>query len=91
LRCRWTLLEEGVGVALFADGGVRPMAGNYRGRIRQGQQPVVDGLEQRAGVAAGKVGAANRSREQRVAGEQQILLRQVEADAALGVAGRVPG
>ena len=42
-----------------------------------------------AGVAAGEVGSAYGAGEESVAGEQQGLVREIEADAALGVAGGV--
>ena len=39
--------------------------------------------------AAGQVGTANRSGKQRVTGNQLLLWRKVEADAAFGVARRM--
>jgi len=65
------------------------MAGEDDGSVGQREQLVVDGAEERGAVAAGKVCAADGAGEERVAGQQQVLRREIEADAALGVAGGV--
>ena len=62
------------------------MAGEDDGSVGQREQLVVDGAEERGAVAAGKVCAADGAGEERVAGQQQVLRREIEADAALGVA-----
>jgi hypothetical protein len=57
------------------------------GIVREGKKTVVDGGNELAGVASGKVGAAYGASEEGVAGKEEGLLGEVEADAALGVAG----
>ena len=47
----------------------------------------MDGLDQLLGVATGQIGASDRPCKEGVSREQQGLIRNVEADAALGMAG----
>ena len=75
--------------SLLADGGARAVAGDDDGCVGERQQLLVDGADEHGAVAAGQVGAADRAGEEGVAGEQQMLRGEVEADAALGVAGGV--
>ena len=49
----------------------------------------MDGLEELFGVASGKVGATHGAGEEGVSGDEEGVVRQVEAGAALGVAGSV--
>ena len=63
------------------------MPGNDDGFIRQRKKTVADAGEKGVLVAAREVGAANTAGEERVSGEQKILRRNVEAEAAFGVAG----
>ena len=57
--------------------------------VGKGEEGVVDGLDQLAGVASGQVCAAYRTGEEGVPGEQESLLGKVEADAAFRMAGGV--
>ena len=57
--------------------------------VRKGEEAVVDGGDELAGVAAGEVGATYGAGEEGVAGEEEGLVGKIEADAALGVAGGV--
>jgi len=63
------------------------VTGEHNGLVGQREQLVVDGAEEHRSVAAGQVGASNGAREKRVACQQQVLFGEVEADAALGMAG----
>lgn len=65
------------------------MSGNDGYRIGQSKKVLVDGGEEFAGVASGEVGAADGAGEEGVSGEEEGLLREVEADATFGVAGGV--
>ena len=47
----------------------------------------MDGAEKHGAVAPGEIGAADGAGEEGVAGEEEVLGGEVEADAALGVAG----
>src|SRR5271154_2175015 len=82
-------LEKGVVGAFFRNRRDFAVAGDDGGCVGQGQEPIVDGLDNFALVSAGQVGPADRASEKGVPGEQQLLGREVEADAALGVAGSV--
>jgi hypothetical protein len=57
--------------------------------VWEGEEALVDGGEELAGVAAGEVGAADGAGEEGVSGEQEGLVGDVEADAAFRVAGSV--
>ena len=81
--------EEGIAFALAADGGGGAVAGEHFGFVGQGQQAGLDGVDDLAGVAAGQVSAADAAGKERVAGDEQLERGKVEADGALGVAGRV--
>lgn len=65
------------------------MAGYDGDLVGEGEEGVMDGLDELPGVASGEVGAAYRASEEGVPGEEQGLLGEIEADAALGVAGGV--
>ena len=81
--------EVGVVLALVADGGAGAVARDDDGGVGQGKQLGVDGTEQGGTIAAGKIGATDGASEKSVAGEEKTFVRQVETDAALGVAGGV--
>ena len=57
--------------------------------VGEGEERIADGFEELLGVASGEVGAADRAGKEGVSGEEKGLLREIEADAALGVAGGV--
>ena len=86
---RLEVLEEGIGLALFADGGGGAVTGEHAGCFGEGEEAVVDGAEDLLGVAAGEVGAADGVGEEGVSGEEEVVLGEVEAEAAGGVAGGV--
>ena len=65
------------------------VAGNDFGVVWQGEQAGVDGVDDLLGVAAGQVGAADAPGEEGVSGEDHLERREMKADRALGVAGRV--
>ena len=81
--------QERIAPALCADGGRGAVAGQNLGFVGQSQQAGLDGVDDLAGVAAGQVGAADAAGKERVAGDEQLERGKVEADRALGVAGRV--
>lgn len=62
------------------------MAGNYFGVIGEGQEAVVDRLQELLGVASGQVGSTYGTGEEGVSGDQEGLIGEVKAAAALGVA-----
>src|SRR3954471_10015377 len=66
------------------------MSGPHYGVVRKPEQHVADGFEQRLGVAAGKIGAANRSREERISNEEHRLLFSFLADGNAHAARTVP-
>lgn len=70
-----------------ADGGAGAVAGDHHYLIGQPKELGSDGVDQLVVVSAGQVSAPDAALEERVAGEQQIFLVEVEADAAGGVAG----
>lgn len=90
-------MEEGIGVALVADGGGRAMAGMDYGVVGEmhefGFQRVDDLIER----AAPKIGAANAAGEERVSGKELRfgemdftgILGEIQADTAGSVAGSV--
>ena len=65
------------------------MAGNDDGFVGQGHNRVMQRAQNFLHRAAGQVGAADRAGEESVAGDQVFFGREVEADAAFGMAGRV--
>ena len=81
--------EEGVGLAFFADGGGGAVAGEDAGGVGEGEEARVNGIEELPGVAAGEVGAADGAGEEGVSGEEEVVVREVEAEAAGCVAGSV--
>lgn len=82
-------MEEGVGLALFADGGSGAVAGEDTGVLGEREEAVVDGTEELGGVASGEVGATDGADEEGVPGEQEVVSGQVKAEAALRVSGSV--
>jgi len=83
------LHEERVGLSLCANGGQWAVAGDDHGFVGQGQDRVVQGMQDLLHGTAGQIGAADGAGEESVAGDEFIVGSEVEADAALGVAGRV--
>ena len=65
------------------------MAGDDRDLVGKGEEGIVDGLDKFPGIAAGKVGATYGTGEEGVAGEQELLLGKIEADAAFSMTGSV--
>ena len=65
------------------------MAGDDHSGIGEGEKLLTDRADEGGAVAAGQVGTADRAGKEGVAGEEQILGGQMQADAALGVAGCV--
>ena len=63
------------------------MAWNDDGLIGQGEDAVAQGAHDFLKRSSGEIGAANASREQGVACDEQFFRWKIEADAALGVAG----
>lgn len=47
----------------------------------------MDGLDELPGIASGEIGATNGTGKKCISGEDQGLLRKIEADAALGMTG----
>ena len=58
-------------------------------RIRQNHQAFAQGAQNPASIAPGKIGSPYRSGKERIAGQQQMLCREVKADAARRVARRM--
>ena len=83
------LHQKGIALFLIPDGGQRAVAGDYHRLIRQDQDRVVQRAHDLLHRAAGEVSAADGSGEEGVAGDEFLLSREVEADAAFGVAGGV--
>ena len=81
--------EEGVGLAFGAYGGGGAMACDDFGVVGEGEEAGVDAVEELASVTAGEVGASYRAGEEGVAREQEVLVGEVDAEAAFGVAGGV--
>ncbi len=54
--------------------------------VWEGQNAVVDGLEQGSGIAAGQVGASDRAGEESISGDEKGMVGEIEATAAFGVA-----
>ena len=65
------------------------MPRNHDRLIRQGQYFLVQRLDDLLEGSAGKVGAADAAREQRVSGNQLVLGWKIKANAAFGVSRRV--
>ena len=63
------IFQEGIVLALFADGGLRAVAGDDDGVIGQGEEFVVQGVDDLLEGAAGQIGSADASGEQRVSGD----------------------
>ena len=60
-------LKKRIGSSFLADRAGRPMSADYRDVVPQGQELVLDRLEQSPVIASGEIGAANRASEQHVA------------------------
>jgi hypothetical protein len=82
-------LEEWVRLPFGSDGGLWTVAWDDGNVIGKGEEGVVDGFDELAGVAAGEIGSANGAGEEGVSREEKSLLGEIEADAAFGVAGGV--
>jgi hypothetical protein len=63
--------------------------GEYFGVVGEGEETVVDGLDELLGVSSGQVGAAYGACEEGVPGDEEFVVGDPETGAALGVAGGV--
>ena len=63
------------------------MPRNHSRGIGQHQQAITQGAQDLPTIAPGKIGSPDRSGKESVAGEQQVLLREEETDAAWSVPG----
>src|SRR6202042_3795650 len=81
--------QERVGFAFLTNRGQRAVAGNNHGFVRQGEDGVVQRMQDLRHRTARQIGASNGACEQCVSGNQLLVGSEVEADAALGVARRV--
>ncbi len=79
--------DEGIALALFANGGRWAVSGNDHGFIGQRQHPIAQGGHDLFEGAPRKISASNAARKQGVAGNQLALGREVETNAAFSVAG----
>ena len=86
---RSTFYEEGIAFALLANRGHGAVAGHDNGFVGQGENGVVQRLQDLLHGTTGKVGTANGSGKEGVAGNQFLFSRKIQADAAFGVAGSV--
>ena len=87
LRCAaLPALQEGVGAALFADGGVGSVAGEDAGFAGQGEEACGDGFDNLGIVAAGQVSASDAAGKKGVASHEKIERGEMKADGALRVA-----
>jgi hypothetical protein len=57
--------------------------------VGKGEKTLVDGAKEFGRVAAREVGAADGAGEEGVSGQEEMLVRKVEADGAFSVAGGV--
>src|SRR5579872_6006017 len=64
------------------------MAGNDDGLIRQGEELVVQRVDDLLEGATRQIGAAYASGEERVSSDQFLLAGEIKTDAALGMSGR---
>ena len=80
-------MEEGVGVALVADGGAGAVAGVDDGVVGELEEFGLDGIHDLIERAAPEIGAADAAGEERVSGEE---LRLGELDVA-GIFGEIQG
>jgi len=65
------------------------MTRNHARLVGQRQQSIVQRPKDLPSVAARQIGSADRPGKQRIAGQQQIFRRKMQADAALRVSWRV--
>jgi len=63
------------------------MAGDNGDIVGQREKRFVNRSEELLGVAAGEIGPAYRASEEGISRQYKVLLWQVKADAAFGVAG----
>ena len=82
-------MEKRIGLPFLSDRGLRAMTGNYQGGVGKHQKPVAERSENLRSIAARQVGASNRSGEESVSGQEQILPREMQANASWGVPRRV--
>jgi len=73
--------------ALLAYGGGGAVAGDYEGFVGEGEEFVVEGMDDFFEGAAGQVGAADAAGEEGVSGDEFFLGGKIKTDAALGVSG----
>jgi hypothetical protein len=79
--------QERVALAFLSDGCQFAMAGDDYRFVGQRQHCVVQGAHNFLSIAAGEIGAANGSGEEGISRDQFLFRREVQADAAFGVAG----
>src|SRR5579884_1547163 len=84
-----SVLQERIEFFFTADGGLGAMAGNDDGVLGQGHELFVDGADDLAAVATRQICPADAVAEQGIAGDKLVLRRDPQAQAALGVAGRM--
>ena len=88
--CHWLLLlQERVLFPLLPDRRLRSMARDDDRLVGQGEDAAMQGFQNLLKRSSRQIGPANAAREQRVAGNQQFLRGEIQADAALGMAGGV--
>ena len=86
---RSALHQKWIAFAFFANSGQGAVAWNDQSVIRQGQNFLVQGIDDFLRRPARQIGAANASRKQCVSGNQLVLRRKEQADAAFGVSRRM--
>ena len=82
-------LKKRVRFFLASDGRRRSMTRHYQGFLGEHQQSVMDRTHELPAIPARQVGPPDRASEQCVARNQQLLLRNIQANGALGVSGRL--
>jgi len=65
------------------------VTGNDYGVVGEGEEALVNRAKKLVGLASGEVGAAYGSGEEGVSGQEEMLVREVEADGAFSVTGSV--
>src|SRR5512140_2601469 len=76
------VLKERIRPALSPDRGLGAVAGPDLRRVVQGEQAVLDGLQELMEIAARQVGATDAAAEEGIAGEEDVphVARDVEAE-----------
>lgn len=88
LANRSQALQEGISLALLADGSLRPVARADAGVVVESEQLTVERAEDGFEGATPKVGATDAASKQRIARKKSLVRRRkIQADAPRGVAG----